>query len=519
MRKKWLVLLVALMIAATLVFSVACNDTHVPVVTVQDGYVYVDGNKTDIQVPDTSDTPGASDKTAFELWKEANPGYTGTEQDWINWLQQLLTPPAGGDDGNGSDKKEETMEYKLIEKGVFKGVVTSGSASTQSSALRMNNAILRLKESVVLPFGEDASWEINVTGKLLTGSATGAQLFVGNPFSEFGRVYIGVNKNSKMVYVGVRLNTTYVNYGWSFDDASVFGANHSYSFSYEDGDYYLSVDGATKLPMSDVNYNQGNQQWLGKGDTANLTQLVRTVVGQDYVEMTNIGVNEFACTSEISNFSVKTSAIGGYRRLLSHPLAGTKIFYLGSSITYGYASGGVAFGEIINKISGNSFAKEAVSGTTLVNNGSDSYVQRLKKLDFSQKPDFLVVQLSTNDFSQNKPLGTVQDGTSSSSFDTSTVSGAIQYIIAYAKEQCPTVKVVFYTGAVRGSWGYRSAYENYVNGDFAKICEKWDIEPLDIFHSNYKDYSFYWSDDIHPTIEGYAAGWTPLFVQYFESHL
>ena len=251
----------------------------------------------------------------------------------------------------------------------------------------------------------------------------------------------------------------------------------------------------------------------------NLNTLMRTVLGQDYIEMTNIGVNEFTCTSEISNFSVKTSATDGYKQLGYHPLAGKKIFYLGSSITYGYASGGVAFGEIINKISGNPFAKEAVSGTTLIDNGSNSYVQRLKKLNFSEKPDFLVVQLSTNDFSQNRPLGYVQGGTSSSSFDTTTVSGAIQYIIAYAKEQCPTVKVVFYTGAVRDGWGYKSAYENYINGDFKTICEKWNIEPLDIFHTKYKSYSFYMNDDIHPTVEGYAAGWTPLFVQYFEEHL
>jgi len=505
MKKKWLTLPLACILAGSIAIGAGCSPAaHTPEVTVQDGYVYVDGTKTDIQV---SGSP--QQKSAFELWKEDNPSYEGTEAEWTGWLEQLI-----------NNKEEEMLEYKLIENGVFKGGIASGSASKNSSSLVLNNAILRLSESVILPIGE-GSWEVNITGKLLTGSASGAQLFAANPFSEFGRVYIGVNKTSKMLYIGVRMNTVYINYGWEIDDASIFNAKHSYSFGYENGIYSLSVDGGQKKPMSDINFNQSKHEWLEdpESDSENLNDLIRTVLGQDYIEMTNIGVKEFTCNSEINDFTVKTSKAKDFKRLVSHPLAGTKIFYLGSSITYGSASGGVAFGEIINKISGNPFTKEAISGTTLVDNENTSYVQRLKNLNFSEKPDFLVVQLSTNDFSQNKPTGTVESGTNSSAFDTSTISGAIQHIIAYAKEKCPTVKVVFYTGAVKGSWGYKTAYENYINGDFKTICEKWEIEPLDIFHSEYKNYSFYWNDDIHPTIQGYSAGWTPLFVKYFEEHL
>lgn len=514
MKKKGLALCAALIMAASLALGAGCGttatppETTAPVVTVQDGYVYVDGNKTDIQV--NAEAPET--KTAFELWKEENPSYTGTEQEWTDWLLQLTAP---------KEEEEKVSEYKLIENGVFRGGVSEGTAVTKNSALALTNAVLRLQESVILPLEESAKWEVNITGKLLTGSGAGAQLFAGSPFSEFGRVYIGVNKNSRMLYVGVRINTVYINYGWEFDDASVFAQSHSYAVGYENGAYYLSFDNGAKQPMSNINFNQGNGAWLEdpEADAQNLNEHIRTVLGQNYIEMTNIGANSFACNAEISDFSVKTSLPDGYKRLASHPLAGARIFYLGSSITYGSASGGVAFGDIINKISGNPYQKEAVSGTTLVDNGSSSYVQRLKNLRFEEKPDFLVVQLSTNDFSQNKPLGTVQSGTASASFDTSTVSGAIQYIIAYAKEQCPTVKVVFYVGAVRASWGNKTAYESYVNGDFKTICEKWDIEPLDILHTQYKNYSCFWSDDIHPTIEGYSAGWTSLFVNYFEEHL
>ena len=521
MKKKRFTLPLALVLAGTIALGAGCGsaggEQKAPVVTVQDGYVYVDGVKTDIQVNPAPEQPEKPEqKTAFELWKEDNPDYTGTEAEWLAWLKQLTE--------GQEEPKEEMLEYKLIENGIFKGNVTAGSAQTENAALTMNNAVLRLNESVVLPVGEDASWEIDVTGALLTGSAMGAQLFAGNAFTEFGRAYIGANKTSGMVYIGVRMNTVYVNYGWKLDASvtgsdNVFGTEHRYVFSYEDGIYYLSLDGGEKMTMTDINFNQANANWLGdpEADSRNLNELIRTVFAQDYVEMTNIGIDGFACNSKISNFSVKTSAPKGYKRLLSHPLAGKRIFYLGSSITYGSASGGVAFGDIMHKITGNPYSKEAVSGTTLVDNGSSSYVQRLKNgaLDFAEKPDYLVVQLSTNDFSQGKPLGTVQEGTKSEDFDTKTISGAIQYIIAYAKERCPSVKVVFYVGAVRNGWGFKAAYENYVNGDFQKICEKWNIEPLDLFHAKYKSYAHFWSDDIHPTIDGYSAGWTPLFVKYF----
>ena len=513
MNKKWLTLLLALIMAGMLAFGAGCGSSATkPEVTVgEDGYVYVDGNKTDIKA-DTKDeeteTPPETQKSAFELWKEENPSYAGTEEEWLAYLENLTHP------------EMNTVEYKLIENGQFRGIVTAGSATQGSDGLILSDASLRLAESVILPLGDEARWEVDITGTLCTGSADGAQLLVSQPFSEFGRVYLGVSKGSSMLYLGVRMNTVYVNYGWKLN-ASFFSSSHSYVIGYEKGIYHLSVDGEDKGSMTDINFNQAHDNWLEEPaeDAKALNALIRTVTAQDCIEMTDIGVKDFLCNAEISQFTIKTGIVKEHRRLLSHSLAGTRIFYLGSSITYGYASGGVAFGDIIHNITGNPYQKEAVSGTTLVDNGSDSYVQRLKKFDFAQNPDYLVVQLSTNDFSTNKSLGKVQEGMVSSEFDTSTVSGAIQYIIAYAKEQCPSVKVVFYVGAIRSSWGARAAYENYVNGDFQTICKKWSIEPLDLLHASFRSYSCFMSDDIHPTIEGYSAGWTSLFMEYFLDHI
>lgn len=71
-------------------------------------------------------------------------------------------------------------------------------------------------------------------------------------------------------------------------------------------------------------------------------------------------------------------------------------------------------------------------------------VKMLKKLDTEMTADLFLCQLSTNDASQGKPLGEVGKSFELEAFDTSTVAGAIEYIIAYAGQtwNCP---VLFYT--------------------------------------------------------------------------
>ena len=119
-------------------------------------------------------------------------------------------------------------------------------------------------------------------------------------------------------------------------------------------------------------------------------------------------------------------------------LEGKKLIFLGSSVTYGHASNGVSFVEDIAARNGCSVRKEAVSGTTLVDDREDSYIARMKQID-DPTADLFVCQLSTNDASKGKALGTVSVGFEEKDFDTSTVAGAIEYIIAYARKKwnCP----------------------------------------------------------------------------------
>ena len=63
---------------------------------------------------------------------------------------------------------------------------------------------------------------------------------------------------------------------------------------------------------------------------------------------------------------------------MENPLQGKHIVFLGSSVTYGSASGGVSFADFIAARNGCTVTKEAVSGTTLVDNGPASFMSLMK---------------------------------------------------------------------------------------------------------------------------------------------
>ena len=179
-------------------------------------------------------------------------------------------------------------------------------------------------------------------------------------------------------------------------------------------------------------------------------------------------------------------------------------YFLGSSVTYGHANNGSSFVNEIQNLLQCVCVKEAVSGTTLANNGSNSYVARmLSNWDKNAKVDTLIVQLSTNDVSQNIARGTISDTKNPEDIDNTTTLGAIEYIIAYAKKTW-NCEVVFYTNPKYNNAQYESLVE-----DLYQIQEKWGIGIVDFY--NYKDMdplsdetlASYMADAIHPNALGY----------------
>lgn len=196
------------------------------------------------------------------------------------------------------------------------------------------------------------------------------------------------------------------------------------------------------------------------------------------------------------------------------PLKGKRIIFLGSSVTKGEAALDISFVEYLERIDGIIPIKEAVSGTTLVTDGDTkgiSYIPRMEKLDPNLRADCFVCQLSTNDATQGKKLGAVSDSFDRADFDKSTVAGAIEYIISYARDtwHCP---IIFYTGTKYPSNAYAQMIEL-----LHVIQQKWDIGIIDLWNSNEmnsvneKDYHLYMADNIHPTQAGYLLWWTPQF--------
>lgn len=182
---------------------------------------------------------------------------------------------------------------------------------------------------------------------------------------------------------------------------------------------------------------------------------------------------------------------------LNSPLKGKNICFLGSSVTRGYGSMDISFVELLAKECSISYTKEAVNGTTLVNDKKDSYVSRLYSIEKNNHFDAFVVQLSTNDASKNKELGDYK------SCDDHTIAGAINTIINYVHENfnCP---ILFYTNPDYQNERYEKMIELLL-----QISKEKNVYVLDLYHDEKfnaeikRKKSLYMSDDIHPTKAGY----------------
>ncbi len=188
------------------------------------------------------------------------------------------------------------------------------------------------------------------------------------------------------------------------------------------------------------------------------------------------------------------------------------VFYLGSSVTRGVGGDteGSSFAEPIARKTGWAFCKEAVSGTTLArrNEGDDSYVSRLVNLDFTKKPCALVVQLSTNDFSQGVPLGTVSGRTCEEECDATQTTGAIEYILAYVRKRSPVTQVVLYTCPLAPTFPSYAQYADYIQGTLRELAAVHGLRVVDLFSAP-APADCLQPDGLHPTRAGYEKLFVP----------
>lgn len=196
------------------------------------------------------------------------------------------------------------------------------------------------------------------------------------------------------------------------------------------------------------------------------------------------------------------------------PIEGKTVIFLGSSVTYGSAARGESVVDYLEKKDMINVVKEAVPGTTLVDSGKESYIKRMEALDKNINADMFICQLSTNDATKNKKRGAVSESFDPENFDTSTIAGAIEYIIWYAKEtwNCP---VCFYTNPKYDSKKYQEMVDLLL-----EIQKKWDIDVIDLWNNEEftnltdEDRKLYQADKIHPTRAGYKNLWLTEFEKY-----
>ena len=185
-------------------------------------------------------------------------------------------------------------------------------------------------------------------------------------------------------------------------------------------------------------------------------------------------------------------------------LKGKTVLFLGSSVTYGAASGGVSFADLMAQRCEIKSIKDAVSGTTLADINEKSYVARLKKIDPTTHIDLFVCQLSTNDANPARDV------------DINDTEKGIRFILDYVKAtfNCP---IVFYTGTY------------FENEKYVKLIEllyslknEYDFYILDLYNDKQmqsvsdETYNLYMKDPVHPTLDGYSQWWTPKFIEFCE---
>ena len=202
-------------------------------------------------------------------------------------------------------------------------------------------------------------------------------------------------------------------------------------------------------------------------------------------------------------------------------LSGLNIAWLGSSVTYGAASDGYSMADAMEDAHAATKSwKYAISGTTLVNEDASSYVARMHQIDPSLPLDLFVVQLSTNDAQGKKPLGELGESMDPADFDDTTITGAMETIIAYVKETwgCP---VFFYSGTHFDSPEYQEMVDRML-----EIRDKWGIGVVDLWNNEEmtavtekeEEISKLMGDPVHPFRDGYVNWWLPEFEKAFTEY-
>lgn len=173
-------------------------------------------------------------------------------------------------------------------------------------------------------------------------------------------------------------------------------------------------------------------------------------------------------------FTVMGDAEGGE----VSPLNAKTMYAFGDSIVYGHKTPASAFVNLLANKYNMYLTKYAKNGATVIDSSNDILAQVNNAS--STAPDFVVFDGYTNDAydTVNSVIGTVQ-GSSATTFDSTTFCGAFEEILYTMKKKWPTSKLVFMTIHKSGARDFD--IQTNLHALTLDMCEKWDIEVVDVF--------------------------------------
>lgn len=132
---------------------------------------------------------------------------------------------------------------------------------------------------------------------------------------------------------------------------------------------------------------------------------------------------------------------------VSNPLLGKKLLVLGDSIITGNEVGGNGIGERIKNLNEMTLIKRSLGGATMavVSGSTNNIVNQVNNsISNNDNPDYIIFNGLTNDIGSP---GTIQLGTITNGFnaslDTSTFSGAMEYVLKSLINAYPSAKILY----------------------------------------------------------------------------
>ncbi len=118
--------------------------------------------------------------------------------------------------------------------------------------------------------------------------------------------------------------------------------------------------------------------------------------------------------------------------------------------------------------------------------GWTRWMSRQLEKGFDASHDFVIALMPTGDAEGNVPVGEVSAGRDKATFDVKTFAGGLDHFFASIREKAPDMKVVFASFPypepnAPGRLNDMDAYWDVVK----KLCAKWDVLFLDLYHSDF----------------------------------